>query len=166
MRRLGLALVATSLLMVGCGDDTVPVTSSANQYQTGSSLYTNSSYTSSSNAYGSSTSYGTTDTATGSAFPSSTTRPDPMAGTGVETRITDQHSQGFFHPTMVVTMQVINHDAVAHDGFVVASFQDAQNNTEYGYRYVSLAANDTQTVSITSQKSAQGATVVFKTKFL
>lgn len=159
MGRLTYALVLASVLMLGCGSDPSPVSSAASQYQAGSPVYSAGSSTYASATYGS-------VTATPSAWPQASSSADPAANTGVEARITEEHTVGFFHPTRVVSVQLVNHDAVAHDGFVVATFQGLSGAYEYGYRYVSLAAKETRTLSLQSHESAQGVTIAFRSKFL
>lgn len=166
MRRLTYALVLASVLMLGCGSDPSPVSTGASQYQTGSPVYATGAGTYTSTTYGSASgAYGPV-AATSSTWPQASSSLDPAAGTGVEARITEEHVAGFFHPTRVVSVQLVNHDALAHDGFVIATFQGLTGTNEYAYRYVSLASKETRTLSLQSQASAQGVTIAFRSKFL
>lgn len=181
MQKTALILTLLALSLGGCGES-LETSSKLNQQETNAS--SSGSYGDSS-LYSSSTSSGLNSTATTpsnsgtlngstwptgdmSASPSSqpNATPDPLAGTGISAALLDKKPHGWFSRCLDAKVQLVNHDAAEHDGYVIVTFLTLSGERELQYRYVSLMPSAKQDLTLTSTKPAEMATVEFRRKFL
>ena len=177
-----------ALSLVGCGQS--PSTSPLGTTSQDASL-SSSSYAGSNSIYGSSGSsstvtspdtlssttavptnissaVSTAPTTSGDLTPSPqpTPTPDPMAGQGIIASLLSQGAHGWFSSDLDAAINVVNHDAVAESGYVIATFTFQGSPCDLEYYYVTLAPGASQQFTLTSAQPADAVTLSFRTKFL
>lgn len=178
MKKPTLILTLLALSLSGCGES-LETTSNLNAQETysttsgdysGSSLYSGST----SSSLNSTSTTNTSNAVSGSTWPTggsssssqATATVDPLAGTGLAATLIDQKPHGWFSRNRDAKIQLVNHDAVPRDGYVIVTFSTVGAQPELQYRYVSLEASGNQTLTLSSTKPADSAAVEFRRKFL
>ncbi|HEY9855778.1 MAG TPA: hypothetical protein V6D05_08595 [Stenomitos sp.] len=153
-----LAAMLVAAVTAGCGDET-PVVPDQSSYRQTTSTTSTTTYASSQGQYVDP--YQTVATASSTA----TTSAVP-AGTGVKAQVTSSQTRGLFKKTLEVTVTVQNQDTVEHSGYLVITFLDSAGKAELAYRYLTLAPNGIETVTVASVNPAASGAAVFKERFL
>lgn len=154
-----LAAMLAAFLLAGCTEEIITTPDqSAYRQDTTTSSYSNVP-ASSNGIYNPYTGIATTSQ-------TATTSTTPTAGALVQAQVTASTPRGLFKKTLEVTVQVSNKDTVEHSGYLVVTFTDAAGKTELAYRYVTIAPNGLQSVTVSSTNPASSGSVVFKERFL
>lgn len=178
MRKPAIALVLGLLAvsLVGCGEavETSPSLTAASSTTTSddrsSSLYGGITTSGAAISTTTSTTSGSSNSMTNGSPATQTSQlamaPDPLAGKGISATLVEQTPHSWFSRNLDAKVSVVNHDAVARSGYVIATFSSHGSPSDLQYRYITLAPRGTQTMTLSSTKPADDASIDFRSKFL